>query len=79
MPKKISKTPTASKSKKVIAPKSKKIAKSQPTKAQTPKDSYSHIASHVLMIEPTQFFLNEETFKDNKFMQRVDQSKKEST
>lgn len=31
------------------------------------------------MVEPTQFFLNEETFQDNKFMVRVADSKKKST
>ena len=31
------------------------------------------------MVEPTQFFLNEETFKDNKFMVRVADSKKKSS
>ena len=28
-------------------------------------------ASKVLMVEPTHFFLNEETFADNKFMNKV--------
>lgn len=37
------------------------------------------MASKVLMVEPTGFFLNEETFKDNKFMQRVNDSKKKTT
>lgn len=27
------------------------------------------------MVEPTQFFLNEETFSDNKFMNKVDEDK----
>jgi hypothetical protein len=31
------------------------------------------------MVEPTQFFLNEETFKDNKFMERVKSSKEQSS
>jgi hypothetical protein len=31
------------------------------------------------MIEPTSFFLNEETFKDNKFMQKTSDSKQAST
>ena len=31
----------------------------------------STFASKVLMVEPTHFFLNEETFADNKFMNKV--------
>jgi hypothetical protein len=31
----------------------------------------SVFASKVLMVEPTHFFLNEETFADNKFMNKV--------
>ena len=31
----------------------------------------SHFARKVLMVEPTHFFLNEETFQDNKFMNKV--------
>ena len=31
----------------------------------------STCASKVLMVEPTHFFLNEETFADNKFMNKV--------
>jgi hypothetical protein len=31
----------------------------------------SNFARRVLMVEPTHFFLNEETFKDNKFMNKV--------
>ena len=31
------------------------------------------------MVEPTNFFLNEETFKDNKFMQRVKESNLKTT
>ena len=42
-------------------------------------DRYPHVASKVLMVEPTGFFLNEETFKDNKFMQRVNDSRKKTT
>lgn len=37
--------------------------------------SGENFASHVLMVEPTCFFLNEETFKDNKFMQKTSDSK----
>mgnify|MGYP007004549855 CR=1 FL=1 len=74
MPKKILK------SKPQVVPKasskSKKITK---TKAKAKKPAYAHIASHVLMVEPTQFFLNEETAKDNKFMERVKDSKSKST
>ena len=31
----------------------------------------THFAKRVLMVEPTNFFLNEETFQDNKFMNKV--------
>ena len=31
------------------------------------------------MVEPTSFFLNEETFEDNKFMQKTKDSKKQTT
>ena len=31
----------------------------------------SVFASKVLMVEPTHFFVNEETFQDNKFMNKV--------
>ena len=73
MPKKINK----SKDKKVgVASKSKKINKEP---APPKKVLFPHIASHVLMVEPTQFFLNEETFKDNKFMERVKDSKQKTT
>ena len=56
--------------------KSKKINKDSKV---AKKVLYPHITSHVLMVEPTQFFLNEETFKDNKFMERVKDSKSKST
>ena len=59
-----------------VAPKSKKINKDSKV---AKKVLYPHITSHVLMVEPTQFFLNEETFKDNKFMERVKDSKSKST
>ena len=36
-------------------------------------------ASKVLMIKPTCFYLNEETFGDNKFMVRSKLSKKKTT
>ena len=76
MPKKI----TKSKDKVAQASKSKKITKdSKNAKKSTKKVMYPHITSHVLMVEPTQFFLNEETFKDNKFMERVKDSKSKTT
>ena len=31
------------------------------------------------MVEPTAFYLNEETIEDNKFMQRVTESKEQSS
>ena len=31
------------------------------------------------MVEPTHFFLNEETFQDNKFMNKVEMGQKESS
>jgi hypothetical protein len=35
------------------------------------KPQNAFFASKVLMVEPTHFFLNEETFQDNKFMNKV--------
>ncbi len=35
------------------------------------KRNYTTFTSRVLMVEPTHFFLNEETFQDNKFMNKV--------
>jgi len=35
------------------------------------EQEYPVFASRVLMVEPTYFFLNEETFADNKFMTKV--------
>ena len=37
----------------------------------TQRAFYSNFANKVLMVEPTNFFLNEETFEDNKFMNKV--------
>ncbi len=39
----------------------------------------STFASKVLMVEPTNFFLNEETSQDNKFMQKLDMDQSQST
>jgi hypothetical protein len=39
----------------------------------------STFASKVLMVEPTHFFLNEETFADNKFMNKVQLDQLESS
>ena len=39
----------------------------------------THFAKRVLMVEPTNFFLNEETFQDNKFMNKVQIDQQEST
>ena len=36
-------------------------------------------ASKVLMVEPTHFFLNEETFQDNKFMNKVQMDQRDSS
>ena len=43
------------------------------------EQEYPVFASRVLMVEPTHFFLNEETFADNKFMTKVEIERKEST
>lgn len=43
------------------------------------EQEYPVFASRVLMVEPTHFFLNEETFADNKFMTKVQIEQKEST
>lgn len=79
-----SKNSSKSSNKKAIKPQSKKIQKTKPIPSKTAKkskilDPYPHVASKVLMVEPTGFFLNEETFKDNKFMQRVNDSRKKTT
>ena len=39
----------------------------------------TQFTSKVLMVEPTHFFLNEETFADNKFMNKVTMSMEETT
>ena len=39
----------------------------------------STFASKVLMVEPTHFFLNEETFADNNFMNKVQLDQLESS
>ena len=41
------------------------------SRAMSTKTAASVFASKVLMVEPTHFFLNEETFADNKFMNKV--------
>ena len=45
-------------------------AKAQTVKKEAPR-TLPEFASKVLMVEPTHFFLNEETFADNKFMNKV--------
>ena len=39
----------------------------------------AHFAKKVLMVEPTHFFLNEETFQDNKFMNKVQLDQQQSS
>ena len=41
--------------------------------------TFSTFASKVLMVEPTHFFLNEETFADNKFMNNVQMDQLQSS
>jgi len=41
------------------------------TRLATKRGFSKVFASKVLMVEPTHFFLNEETFADNKFMNKV--------
>ena len=43
------------------------------------KRHYSVFAKRVLMVEPTHFFLNEETFQDNKFMNKVQEDQMQSS
>lgn len=43
------------------------------------EQEYPVFASCVFMVEPTHFFLNEETFTDNKFMTKVEIERGEST
>lgn len=44
-----------------------------------PHPNHRHYTDHVMMCEPTAFYLNEETIEDNKFMQRVTQTKEETS
>lgn len=44
-----------------------------------PHPDHRFYTDHVLMVEPTAFYLNEETIEDNKFMQRVSESKEQSS
>ena len=44
-----------------------------------PKKISNQFASKVLMIRPTCFYLNQATFKDNKFMKKTNITKKIST
>ncbi len=39
----------------------------------TSKETTSQFTNRAIMVEPTHFFLNEETFKDNKFMNKVEE------
>jgi len=43
------------------------------------RDFYPEFTSTVLMVEPTHFFLNEETFADNKFMNKVHEDREVSS
>ena len=47
------------------------------TKAAHPDHRF--YTDHVMMCEPTAFYLNEETIEDNKFMQRVSHTKEQSS
>jgi hypothetical protein len=40
---------------------------------------YSNFTNRIMMVEPTHYFVNEETFLDNKFMHRVSDPVAEST
>ena len=62
-----------------IVKKIQKRAKKIHTKLQKTMHDEPEFASKVLMVEPTAFYLNEETLEDNKFMERVKASRKQST
>lgn len=70
--KKKTKDTAATSSAAVAAPKPPKKAKKQPVENH-------FFASHVVMVQPTAFYSNEETIQDNKFMVKVKDSKKESS
>jgi hypothetical protein len=57
----------------------RKLFQSTTTTTTLNRGFSTHFAKRVLMVEPTNFFLNEETFQDNKFMNKVQIDQQEST
>lgn len=47
--------------------------------SQQPHLNHRFYTDHVLMVEPTAFYLNEETIEDNKFMNRVEYTREETS
>lgn len=53
--------------------------KDEASKYTNPDPNHEYYTDHVMMCEPTAFYLNEETIEDNAFMKRVSYTKAESS
>ena len=55
------------------------LSSERPSKLTNANPNHQFYTDHVMMCEPTAFYLNEETIEDNKFMQRVTYTKEQSS